>query len=156
MAFQTTPSVRRRWSAVAIVAVAILLLSVVPLPAAEPAGGIAGVDKVAHALGYAVLGYLVARAFVAVLRPRLRPRLPPSPSVTDGGGPLAVALVAITAVVAYGFGIELLQTLVSSRTFEVADGLANAVGTVLAVGFWTTRTHDRPAVKDAPGGDPGD
>jgi hypothetical protein len=103
------------------VALGVLAVSVVdPTVVTGRAGG-GGLDKLAHAAGYAVLAAAVAW----------------------GGRVRGRALVVVALVVtAYGAGIELLQTTLSGRTADVADGLANAVGAVVGVVWyhlWTGR-----------------
>jgi VanZ family protein len=83
-----------------------------PLP-----GGMS--DKLAHAIGYAVLGGLVARAVA-------------------GGFPLALspsgAALSVVIAVAYGASDEWHQSFVPGRTADLRDLLADATGAVAAVG----------------------
>jgi VanZ family protein len=116
-----TPSGRRRRDGLAVlIASAILALSVVPLPAAGPTTGPAGlpIDRWLHALAYA--GLTLALAGPARARTR-RPLL-------------AAALLAV----AYGGAIEGLQAGLAYRTGSAVDVGANAlgaaVGTAIAVG----------------------
>ncbi|MDS0259428.1 VanZ family protein [Haloarcula sp. S1CR25-12] len=104
---------------------AALLLVVSLLPAPETGGptpaplGIA-LDKWVHAGSYGVLAFLLSW----------------------GRGSRTVAATAVLAALAvgYGVGIELLQTLVPSRSLSVADVLANAVGAVLGALAWAAVT----------------
>jgi len=86
-------------------------MTAAPLP-----GGMS--DKLAHALGYAVLGGLVARAMA-------------------GGFPLPLngwsAMLAIAICVLYGASDEWHQRFVSGRTADVRDILADAAGAAAAV-----------------------
>lgn len=137
--------VRRRWAAVAAVAVTVLALSLVTPPGRATTVAVPFADKAAHALGYGVLGVVVVRAISADSRilARLAPATPRGS--TDATVPIVVSVVAVLVVVAYGGGVELLQMSVSGRSAGVADGLANAVGTVAAVGGWTVRVRRHAA-----------
>jgi VanZ family protein len=70
-------------------------------------------DKAIHAVEYAILGFLCARASLATWpdRPRLR-----------------VALVGALIAAAWGLGDEIHQVFVPGRVGEAADLLADAVG----------------------------
>lgn len=87
-------------------------LHAAPLPSAIS-------DKVAHAIGYAVLGALAARAVA-------------------GGFPLPLsatgAALSLAIAVGYGATDEWHQRFVSGRSADVADLAADAVGAALAVG----------------------
>jgi len=139
---------RRRWGTALAVATGILVLSLVPSPAADPAVGIGPTDKAAHALGYAVLGAAGLRA--VALDPRLGQRWTRGPGLTAALGTVALAVVVVLAVAAFGGGIELLQRPVPGRSFEVADALANTVGATAGVGWWTS--HHRPEGRSPGGG----
>ncbi|MFC4408028.1 VanZ family protein [Haloarchaeobius iranensis] len=78
--------------------------------------GVLPADKWQHGLAYTLLGGLVARAF--------------------GRTALRAALAAVAVVVAVGFGVELLQSVVPWRTASLLDGAANAVGALVGVGGW--------------------
>ncbi|SDF01049.1 VanZ family protein [Halorientalis regularis] len=116
-------------------AVVVLVASVVDPPAGgvAPTGplGLVGVDKWLHAVGYATLTLLVAYALRATTGRRIA---------------LAVALA-----VAYGGGIEVVQTLAPFRVFSLADMLANAVGAGLAgLVLWVeTRRRASERLRDA-------
>ncbi|SEO41648.1 VanZ like family protein [Halorientalis persicus] len=98
-------------------AVIVLGASVVEPPAGglTPTGplGLVGVDKWVHAVGYATLAVLLAYALRATTTRRL----------------VVVAALAI----AYGAGIEVVQSFLPFRAFSLADALANAVGVSLVV-----------------------
>lgn len=106
----------RRWVPAAGFALLLLVTSLVPVPGSDsvPVPTLLGVplDKWVHAVGYGVLTGLLAW----------------------GGRTRGVADVAVVVFVAigYGAGIEVLQGFVPSRGTSVADGVANAVGAVLA------------------------
>jgi len=108
------------------VAFSLLLLVVSLVPAPETGGptpeplGIAP-DKWVHAGGYGALTVLLAWA-------------------RDSRTVAAVALVAGLAL-GYGGGIELLQTLVPSRSLSAADMVANAVGAVGGASVWLGLTR---------------
>lgn len=99
-----------------ILAAAILAVSLVPdMPL--PESDVQGLDKIAHAVAYAVLAAVL---FFGFGRP---------------GAPVAGAVVRTAAVCTlYGGVIELLQRL-TGRTPDPLDFLANAVGAVLGAGL---------------------
>lgn len=75
-----------------------------------------GVDKLVHALSYALLG-----SVAAAWRGRRR----------------GVALVVVVcAVAAFGVGVEVAQTAVPGRTATVGDAVANFAGAAVGVGSW--------------------
>lgn len=103
-----------------VVALAILAGSFVPGSASGAAGGAVGpvgVDKLLHAVGYAVLA--VAGLWAAPGR--------------DARTVLAVVVV----VTGFGGVVELLQWPIPGRSVSVLDLVADAVGAVLgAAGWW--------------------
>ena len=107
-------------------AFSLLLLAVSLVPAPETGGptpellGVA-LDKWVHAGSYGTLTVLLAWA-------------------RDSRTVAAVALVAGLAL-GYGGGIELLQTLVPSRSLSAADMVANAVGAVGGASVWLGLTR---------------
>jgi VanZ family protein len=140
---------RVRWALVFAVAVAVLLASVVDTGGAASWGpfGLVRSDKYVHALGYAGLAVAVAYA------------------MAHRGSDLAVVAVAFSVAVAYGLGIELLQSGLAHRSASLADAAANATGAALAVGVWrvlvrrvrlraTPRAEPRGAIAPAAGSDP--
>ena len=92
-------------------------------------------DKVLHAGAYATLAGLLAYAAL----PRGWPAL------------LAVALAAT----AYGAGIEVVQTFLPRRTFDLLDLAANGVGAAVAAGVWPALVRGLSIVTPHAGG-PGD
>lgn len=98
-------------------ALCVLVASVVdpPTSAAPTAGplGVVGVDKWLHAAGYGLVGFLAARAL--------------------GGRTRRTVALAVLTVTAFGAGVELAQAFVPSRTFDLLDAAANAVGAVAGV-----------------------
>lgn len=122
--------VRTRYGLALAWAVVVLVASVLDPPAGGPPPvaplGVP-LDKWVHALTYAVLAGLLAYA--------ARARAPR-------------VLVAVVLVAAgYGFGVEVVQSFVPLREFDLVDALANAVGAAVAVVAW--RLLDRRAT--APG-----
>jgi len=111
--------VNRHHPALAFAAL-LLVVSLVPVPETSGAGGPAllgvGLDKWVHAGGYGVLTGLLAW----------------------GRRSRDVAAVAtlVVLVAGYGVGVELLQTLVPSRTTSVADAAANGLGASLCALCW--------------------
>jgi len=109
-------------------------LTSAPLPSGFP-------DKVAHALGYAVLGALLLRA--------LSGGFPVAPTLAMAGWSVALA-------VAYGITDELHQVFVPGRTADVADLFADglgAAGGVLLIGLcgilWQRRRGRRPLSRES-------
>lgn len=115
----------RRWAAVVGVAGVVGAASLVPL-SGSPAGGsplaVPGGDKLLHAVGYAAVAYLFARARAA-----------------DGGTPTAAALLAVVVATALGGGVEVLQSVVPGRTPSALDAAANAAGAVGGAFAWLAR-----------------
>jgi VanZ family protein len=113
---------RRAGDALAVViATAILAVSVVPLPAAGPTTGPAGLplDRWLHALAYATL----ALALVSPAHARTRRPL------------LAAALLAV----AYGAAIEGLQAGLAYRTGSAVDVGVNALGAAVGTAVAAAR-----------------
>ena len=111
----------RRWRLVYTIALLVLGASVVPVPAigvaqSEPAGAnILSPTLVFHLIGYAALAVSLARVQLVEQRHVL------------------AAAVTIGVTVGFGFGIELLQTLVPWRRFAWIDSAANATGACVGV-----------------------
>lgn len=107
---------RHRWVAVALVAGAILVVSMIPIPGSVPAdsGGIP-TSVLFHFVGYATLA-----AVFASTRPVRESR---------------VRANAITFVAAGGYGalIECLQYQIPYRSFSYLDMLVNGAGATLGV-----------------------
>lgn len=101
--------------AVALLAAAILLVSVVPIPGAVPdeSGGLP-TSVLFHAVGYAALAMTLRIALIATRRPH-----------TNGGAFLGAS--------AYGALIECLQYPLPYRTFSYLDMLINATGAGLGL-----------------------
>lgn len=109
--------VSREARPVALVAVAILVASLVPLGGIE--SGVPGADKLLHVVGHALLAATA-----------LRWRRP---------GTLGGVLAIVVAATGYGAGVELLQAATPTRTPSLLDALANAVGAALGAGLWVWR-----------------
>lgn len=112
--FDGTRTLRRADRPAVAVGIGLVVAGVVPM------AGDAGtellrvpLDKWLHAVGYAVLTWLVARARA------------------ERAGGVAVAVVL---AVGWGLGVELLQLAVPTRATSVLDAVANGVG-ALAGGF---------------------
>lgn len=118
-----------RIAAAALWALAILALSVLParfFPQTDAIGRIPQADKVAHVVMYSVMTALLlwTAAFSG-----------PSRGFRRYG-------FAAAAAVAFGLLMELLQYyLTTTRSMDLLDALANAVGAFLVagVGWWLTR-----------------
>ncbi|WP_439027510.1 VanZ family protein [Haloarchaeobius sp. DT45] len=105
---------------------AVLLASVVEPPGSVPDGGAAStgfgpfgllaLDKLFHAVGYAVLAVLAARA--------RRPRT------------LAAGLAIVAVVALFGFGVEVVQLPIPARSFDLADAAVNTLGATVGVVAW--------------------
>ncbi|MCL7416674.1 MAG: VanZ family protein [Halalkalicoccus sp.] len=120
---------RNRWTAVLGVALAILAVSVVPIPGAVPdEGGGIPTSVMFHFLGYATLAALIGVALLV--------RQPP---VRGSGTGLASAS-------AYGVLIECLQYPIPYRSFSYVDMLVNGAGATLgalvALGVLAARSDD--------------
>lgn len=117
-------SVRSRWSPPVVVGTAILVVSLLPVSAGGTATPVVpfGIDAWLHLAGYAVLSAGLARAL----------------SMGGQSGLTGVG-VAVLLAAGFGIGVELLQTTVPARRFELTDLAANAVGSIVgAAGWWTS------------------
>lgn len=109
-------SVRARWIAVALVAAAILLISVVPIPGSVPEeGGGVPISVLFHFSGYAVLAATMVRALSSSKHRRR--------SSTGG---------AVVGASGYGALVELIQFGLPYRTFSYLDMVINASGAAVA------------------------
>lgn len=111
----------RAWLAPWIAMIALVLVGSL-LPAGRlPAPAFAGVDKLQHLFGYAVLA-----AYAVLLFARFR-----------------VQAVAMAGLVALGVGIEFAQeALTASRRADAADAVANTLGVALGWSVQRTRLRD--------------
>lgn len=123
-------SARRRWVLVAAYAAAIFVQSALP-PVLDTSGG-TGLDKMAHALVYALMAVLLCRALTA------------APMASRS--PWQIAVVAILLSALYGVGDELHQSLVPARCADVADVAADFGGAVAGAAFWTVRRRRRTQI----------
>jgi len=104
--------VRRSFIGLAIVFAAIILVK--SLTPALPSLSIDNADKYLH-----VLAYLVLAAATLPTLPRVRP------------------VLVVLGVAGFGAGVEVLQGMLSTgRSTDIYDGLANALGALLALGIW--------------------
>jgi VanZ family protein len=109
----------RRDSPALAIAGLLLVTSLVPLPEtgnAPTPSILLPLDAWAHLLGYAALAGLLARGR----------------SIETTLGVVAV----VSAAVAYGGAIELLQGLVATRTTSLVDGIVNGVGATVGAALW--------------------
>jgi len=120
---------RSRWALPLGIAALILAASIAPTSGGDALPVVPlGADAWLHVTGYAALSVTLSRALAAGSR-----RIPP-----------AVGLAAVAAV-AFGAGVELLQTAVPTRGFSWSDIVANAVGSALGgVGWWRSRRRYAP------------
>lgn len=102
------------WFPIIIYCVAIFIQS--SLPTSESLPAFPQSDKLLHAGAYALLGFLFYRAYQTTHIPQT-----------------AVLLILISALssAAYGISDEVHQYFVPSRTFSLADMLANTVGSFI-------------------------
>jgi VanZ family protein len=127
-------SVFRAWGPVLPYALLILVLSL--LPSSESKGHIFGLDKLYHALAYAVMGWLLMRGFV-YSRP---------------GWKTPAALAAFLAASVFGGFMEFLQAAATeTRTADVYDALANAVGAASGSLAYLSARSRRGASGTSPG-----
>ncbi|MGM0592661.1 MAG: VanZ family protein [Halobacteriota archaeon] len=107
------------YGVVGLYAIAVLLASVVTPPgglAMDGPFGVVGVDKWLHAAAYGTLAVGVAYA----VRARRRDAI----------------VTAVVVTVAFSTGIELVQVVVPTRSFDTADLVANAVGALSGGVCW--------------------
>jgi VanZ family protein len=102
------------WLPIIIYCLAIFIQS--SMPASESLPAFPQSDKLLHAGAYALLGFMFYRAFQTTRIPKT-----------------AIFLILISAVssTAYGISDEVHQYFVTSRTFSLADMLANTVGSFI-------------------------
>lgn len=111
---------RSRWALPAVIAAILLLASLVPLPDGQMAPTVVplGITTWLHLMGYAALAASLLGAFQPAEAPGTTPQN---------------TLLAVTAAMALGTGIEVAQIAVPGRAFAVTDLLANAVGVAVGV-----------------------
>ncbi len=133
-------------------AVMIYVVCIVRVPEPEVGGllNIPGLDKIVHAVLYAVLSALIVRG-------AQRDKLPP----------LDLHLLVFGLCIVFGLVIEVTQMMTPYRAFELADVLADGVGAALGLFAWhrlmmhfgrRTRLYPgllRPDFKDHPSNKPG-
>jgi len=117
-----------RWAAVALVGLVILYYSIVPAPGSgtfrSGPFGLVGFSTWLHLLAYAGLAATLAYALHDSPRPDRQ----------------ILAIVFLVAV-AYGAGVELLQSTLANRHGDYTDVLVNAIGAGLAVVGWRALTR---------------
>ncbi len=119
------------WAPVLFYLGLILTVSSIPGPRLEPLR-LASWDKLAHAIEYAGLSLLLARALAAAGPWRGTP------------SPLKVTLVALVAAIAWGAIDENFQRL-TGRQPDIFDFLADSVGVILAQAARFAARASRPA-----------
>ncbi|WP_122090006.1 VanZ family protein [Halalkalicoccus subterraneus] len=103
-----------RWIAVAVVAAAILVVSMIPIPGSVPEeGGGIPTSLLFHFVGYAALAGTVGHA------------------AFPAGGRLRALLTGVCGASVYGALIECLQYPVPYRSFSILDMATNAAGATL-------------------------
>ena len=111
---------------------AALILTVSSIPSDEfPVGMPLNIDKVAHAVEYAILVFLVCRA---VRTPTRR----------------ALILIVLSCTI-YGILDELHQHLIPGRFPSIWDAAADAVGCAITVAVWHVRATSRDKKRDQEG-----
>ncbi len=117
-----------RWTLVVLVASLIFVSSVSP-GETSPSNllpQVAHVDKVAHLIGFAILGLSLAYA------------------TTDRGpAPMMRSVILYAGLVFYGAILEGLQGFRPGRLFEVGDLAANAVGALVVFGWFKLHPDTR-------------
>jgi len=116
------PRLRRRERIIVLVSYWVLLFAATSVPATwfGSRGAAPGSDKLAHGLCYALLAWLVC--WTRELGPKL--------------GRAAIARGSFAIVAVYGLFDELHQQLIPTRSMEMADLLADAVGAAAGVCLW--------------------
>lgn len=102
----------------AIILIAITVGSLMPSSAVTAANTIALPDWALHGIGYFLLALFATWAM-----------------------PNARRLLIFIAVVAYGSLIEVLQTMVITRSFDLADMASNTIGAALGIAVATFTTY---------------
>lgn len=110
-----------RWLGVAVVAGILVYFSLLTTPPPQPPDPSLGAfwDKKLHFAGYAALGLSLIYA-----------------TATGPRSPRYRITISLGAAVAFGVLIELLQGPLPNRYFSYADMLANALGALLASGWF--------------------
>lgn len=96
--------------------------STFPVPA-----GVWSFDKGIHCVEYAVLGWLLMRAWLG-----------------EGHSPARAAVFSLLMAVAYGVSDEVHQSYVPGRTSSIYDALADAVGAAVVAATWYAKRTFTP------------
>ncbi|MFC5972331.1 VanZ family protein [Halomarina salina] len=137
-----TTTRRRRYVALVVAAAVVFVASVLD-PGTVGAGhqtsgsgplGVLGLDKWVHATAYATLAVLGAAAFVGA-----------SPDRTRDWWTLALVVLGVAA---FGAGVEVVQSALPARSFDLLDMAANATGALLGVGLWLALDRSSTAGAD--------
>ena len=111
-----------------VVAMAVLVVSIIPIPDFIETGSSTGsLSIVFHLIGYATLA-LLAKPIVRSRFERTR---------------WQVAIITVVGVTGYGALIELVQAPISYRNASVIDVVVNAIGAVIGVIIGTLRPLSR-------------
>jgi len=114
------------WLPIIIYCLAIFIQS--SLPTSERLPAFPHSDKLLHAGAYALLGFLFYRAFQTTRIPKTT---------------MLLVLVSALSSTVYGISDEIHQNFVPSRTFSLADMLANTVGSFMGAGAGQIRSSKR-------------
>ena len=109
----------------------ILIVSILPTSDHEELGSVPYRDKLAHIFLYAILAFVAS----GEVKRSDRERKPPMSSY----------LVMVLYTLFYGIFIEMVQLLLSYRSFEVMDILANSIGIFGGVAMFFIFYHNRVA-----------
>jgi VanZ family protein len=120
-----------RWSMVLAVAAVIFygsIMAAAPETPIDPLNPeLFDLDKWRHFVAYGALGGSLSYA------------------LADRDAPTASLVVVVASVsVAYGFGIELWQSLLPDRYFSLGDAYANALGALLSLSWYLVRPYVEP------------
>jgi VanZ family protein len=110
----------RRWLPPLLWAVVILVITTVPVPAV---GAPEGTDKGIHGLLYLVLGFLAGRSLLAARTV-----------------PVWQLLALVVGLAAFGAVDEAHQMMLSERTPDIRDWIADVLGSLAGVAFALVRT----------------
>ncbi|MBI1910473.1 MAG: VanZ family protein [Deltaproteobacteria bacterium] len=110
------------WAPLALYMALIFIVSINPMPDEIPDES--GIDKIYHAVAYAIMGFLMAKAIESGARSR-------SPS----------NVIIITILITFGFGafIEVCQSFTPSRYADIYDAIANGFGGFLGALIYEKR-----------------
>jgi hypothetical protein len=146
----TTGLAHSWWMRPAVFGAVILVASLLPLPRDDAVPPLVpfGIDTWVHVISYAVFAASLLGA-TRVEKPHdsgalseetgspgaraEKPRRSGTRAEEPRGSGRRAIVIAATVAVALGVGIEVVQTVIPGRTFEVGDIVANAVGVLLGL-----------------------